>query len=45
MTTTINPERLSMLRLQRGLAIRRLALESGVGVAVINRLDSEGSIA
>lgn len=42
MTTTLNLARFTLLRLERGLAIRQLALDSGIDVAVLNRLDADG---
>jgi len=42
MTVTLNAERFTLLRLERGLAIRQLALNSGIDVAVLNRLDAGG---
>lgn len=42
MNVTLNGERFTLLRLERGLAIRQLALESGIDVTVLNRLDAGG---
>ncbi len=42
MTVHLNRERFTLLRLERGLAIRQLALDSGIDIAVLNRLDADG---
>lgn len=42
MTVTLNADRFTLLRLERGLAIRQLALDSGIDIAVLNRLDAGG---
>lgn len=42
MNVTLNGERFTLLRLERGLAIRQLALDSGIDITVLNRLDAGG---
>jgi transcriptional regulator with XRE-family HTH domain len=42
-TLRLNAKRLTLLRLDRGLATRQLALDSGINIAVLNRLETEGS--
>lgn len=42
MTVDLDTDRLALLRLQRGIAIRQLALDSGIDIAVLNRLDARG---
>jgi len=42
MNITLNAEQFTLLRLERGFAIRQLALDSGIDVAVLNRLDAGG---
>lgn len=43
MTLRLNAKRLTLLRLDRGLATRQLALDSGINIAVLNRLETQGS--
>lgn len=38
----LDPQRLTMLRLDRGLASRQLALDCGIDITVLNRLESHG---
>jgi transcriptional regulator with XRE-family HTH domain len=42
-TLRLNANRLTLLRLDRGLATRQLAFDSGINIAVLNRLETEGS--
>jgi transcriptional regulator with XRE-family HTH domain len=42
-TLRLNAKRLTLLRLDRGLATRQLAFDSGINIAVLNRLETEGS--
>src|SRR3954469_10888554 len=42
MTLRLNAKRLTLLRLDRGLANRQLAFDSGINIAVLSRLETEG---